>query len=617
MKKLLSLILALLTVSSVITMTACGGETEDPTDAPTEVPEVIPETPYPTDCLRISGIDVSEYVIVSDTSLGGRMELAATELQEYIETTCGAKLEISTTPVPAGTKRILLDGATPTNNDEFRVYNDEDGLVISGTSNIGIIQAVYHFLEKFLDWRFFSAECETCYEHDLIDLSGVDYTYVHPYAARGLYVYDTRQAENRADFKLKRYQSGPSRDPNGIHTFESLAGGDGDNGSGGDQPCLNDPTVRENMRNNIRAFLDSHPDAVAVHVSQNDNQRYCTCEKCQADIDYYGAPSGSIIEICNYICEDLETYKDGAYKDVLVVTFAYQYSLDAPDNIVCHDNVMIEYAIIDLCHQHSLTDACCKLEGQPYVRENQGVMAEMKKWAEICKHFYIWDYGHALKYYYCVTPNFDTLFDNYKYYNSIGAWGYVFLCNNQTNSAEFGEMRNYLVAKLTEEPDMTKEEYYQHMDEFGDAFYGAAWPLMKKYLEFCDNMSNEKNSCYGVFSSPEVIYGDHAFGPHGEYLTQLFDRAELLVADDEMALLHVRRLRISMDYLRIGAIWREEYYTSKDPDRKAAITAQVQAFWEECYELELTWPHESYQIPANLRYTQNPRSVLWVHDYRD
>jgi hypothetical protein len=335
-----------------------------------------------------------------------------------------------------------------------------------------------------------------------------------------------------------------------------------------------------------------------------------------ADIEYYGAPSGSIIELVNYICEDLETYKDGAYKDVLVVTFAYQYSLDAPNNIVCHDNVMIEYAIIDLCHQHSLTDATCKLEGQPYVRENQGVIAAMKKWAEICKHFYIWDYGHALKYYYCVTPNFDTLFDNYKYYNSVGAWGYVLLCNNQTNSGEFGEMRNYLVAKLTEEPDMTKEEYYQHMDEFGEAFYGAAWPLMKKYLEFCDNMSNEKNSCYGVFSSPEVIYGDHAFGPHGEYLTSLFDRAELLVADDELALLHVRRLRISMDYLRIGAIWREEY-TSRDDVRKAAITAQVQEFWEECYELELTWPHESYQIPTNLRYTQNPRSVLWVHYYTD
>jgi hypothetical protein len=136
------------------------------------------------------------------------------------------------------------------------------------------------------------------------------------------------------------------------------------------------------------------------------------------------------------------------------------------------------------------------------------------------------------------------------------------------------------------------------------------------YLDFCNDLSNDYGMCYGVFSSPEVIYGDHAFGPPGEYLTQLFDRAELLVADDEKALLHVRRLRISMDYLRVGAIWLEEY-KSRDDVRKANITAQVQTFWEECYELGLDWPHESFKIPPVLRYTQNPRSVIWAHYYTD
>ena len=119
MKRILALSLALVMLLSAALMTSCGNETE--TEAPTAAPEVIPETPYPLDCLRIDGVDISEYIIVSDTSLGGYMELAATELQEYIETTCGAKLEISFTPVEAGTKRILLDGATPTNDDEFRV----------------------------------------------------------------------------------------------------------------------------------------------------------------------------------------------------------------------------------------------------------------------------------------------------------------------------------------------------------------------------------------------------------------------------------------------------------------------------------------------------------------
>ena len=104
MKRLLSLILALMMLVSAVAMTACEStvkETEEPTEAPTEAPEVIPETPYPLDCLRIGGVDIDEFVIDSDTSHGGVMTTAATELQKYIELTCGKKLEIVEGTVPA------------------------------------------------------------------------------------------------------------------------------------------------------------------------------------------------------------------------------------------------------------------------------------------------------------------------------------------------------------------------------------------------------------------------------------------------------------------------------------------------------------------------------------
>ncbi|MBQ4096989.1 MAG: hypothetical protein IJC62_02385, partial [Clostridia bacterium] len=65
MKKIISLILALLMTASAVLMTACGGvenATEAPTDtsddASSEAPEVadVPETPYPVDRLTINGI---------------------------------------------------------------------------------------------------------------------------------------------------------------------------------------------------------------------------------------------------------------------------------------------------------------------------------------------------------------------------------------------------------------------------------------------------------------------------------------------------------------------------------------------------------------------------------
>ena len=139
MKKIISLRLSLTMVTSAIAMTSCGEEetdTEPPTEAPTAAPEIIPETPYALDCFRINGCDIREYVIVSDTSKGGVMTTAANELQKYIELTCGVKLNIVEGSVPAGTKRILIDGEVKihTDNDSWGVYTDADGLVLAGTA---------------------------------------------------------------------------------------------------------------------------------------------------------------------------------------------------------------------------------------------------------------------------------------------------------------------------------------------------------------------------------------------------------------------------------------------------------------------------------------------------
>ncbi|MBP3368218.1 MAG: DUF4838 domain-containing protein, partial [Clostridia bacterium] len=311
MKKILSLILALLMLASAVAMTACestvketealNGSDEPFSEAPTEAPEpeVIPETPYPTDCLRIGGVDIDEFVIVSNTAAGGVMTTAATELQRYIELTCGAKLEIVEGTVPAGTKRILIDGEirNPDDNDTWGVYSDEDGLVLAGTAKRSALYAVYYFLEHYLDWRFFTSDCETVYEHSLIDLVDVDDTFTHQYKVRGLYAYDYFDPW----ISVKRYfneNSGRNLPPElggtenftrmGIHNFGPLAETGYENG----QPCLNDQKNLDNILKNTLAYLDANPESTSVHISQNDNNNYCQCEDCLADIEYYGAPSG-------------------------------------------------------------------------------------------------------------------------------------------------------------------------------------------------------------------------------------------------------------------------------------------------------------------------------------
>ncbi|MBP3368497.1 MAG: DUF4838 domain-containing protein, partial [Clostridia bacterium] len=397
----------------------------------------------------------------------------------------------------------------------------------------------------------------------------------------------------------------------GIHTFWII----NEDPEEIDQPCLNDPAVRERMRNYIRRYLDEHPDVPSIHVSQNDNERYCQCSECLADIEYYGAPSGSIIEFLNYICKDLETYNGGAYSDVKVITFAYRYSLTAPDKIKCHDNIVIEYTLIDLCQQHPITNQTCVSTDDKLIRANQDTVVQLEKWSKISKQCLIYDYGLNCRYYYSPYPDFDVLRENYAFFADCNAWGYMNLCNPHQNGCDFSEMRFYLYAKLLQYPDMTEEEYNRHIDEFIAAYYGDAAPYVKEYFEFTQRIADEHDQCYGGYSSPEVMWGEKVFGNNSDYLIALFDKALAAVADDEDSLTRVRRLWVGMEYLRLGDTFSKEI-NSRDDVRKAAIIAKCEEFWNEVRDLGLNWVWESGKVMEPINYKQNPRRMYhWLHQF--
>ncbi len=590
-----------------------------------EPEDVNPTKPYPVTKLTINGKDISSYVISYSSSAGGVMAKAASELQTYIRKTTGVTIPIRTYKTNS-VSRILLDETMVKGTDStFKVTSDTKGLSIGGDSKRGMLYAVYHFLEEFLGWRFFASDTEVCYEVDAIDLSGINYTFEHAYKIRDLYDHDYFDA----GISVKRYQNGDGQRgamteyggvvsycPYGIHNFWVLNEESGE----GDQPCLNDAAVRQRFVKNVRKFLDanwSKQEIKSIQISQNDNQRYCKCSDCLADIRYYGSPAGSIIEMMNLIAEDLETYNGGKYKDIYIITFAYQYSFDCPANIVCHPQVMVEYTIIDCCHQHALNDPTCRGGTEVFpiysisVRSNVEVMEEIAKWAAISDHCYLYDYGANFRYYYSTFPNIDNLYENYKVLNSVGAWGYIVLCKPQEPSTEFGTLRNYLICKLTEDTDMTKEEFNNHIDEFLKGYYGNAWTYVKDYLRFTQKLSDDRGLCYGVYNSPERMYGPHAFAPYSDWLKELFEDAMNAPGLSDTQLLHVERLWISSEYLRLGAVYQTEM-NSGDPWRQLYQRLGAKAFHEKLLELELTWVDEMTKLPATIDYSVNVRT--WINN---
>ncbi len=580
--------------------------------------EYVEETPYPVDKLTINGADISEYVIAANAAAGGVMTHAAEELQKYIELTTGVSLPIDLDGVEAGTKRILIDETTVTDNEALHVYSDGDGLVLAGTAKRSCLYAVYNFLETCLNWRFFAEDAETCCETSKIDLSDVDYTFNHSFEIRDIF----DNGYFNEDLSVKRYQNGDgkrrkmyndnpesvkyggseTRCPNGIHNFWQLAGDD----SEGDQPCTNSETVRQNVLTNLRAFLAENPDVKTLHVSQNDNERYCKCEACLADLETYGAPSGAYLEMMNWLCEQLEE----EYPEVLLIMFAYRYTMDAPKNIEAHDNVMVEFAIIDFCIQHAITETVCNVDpDQKLIRNNRDVLEQIEAWTKLVKQFYLWDYGLNCRYYYMVFPNFDNMLENYRYLISIGAWGYIYQCNTQADSAEFNVLRDYLLCKITEDPDMTEEEYDNHINEFMECYYGPGWEGIRAYLDLCQKLSEENGECFGFYSCPETIYGDYAFGPYSDDLVEWFDTA-LEMAETEAQTLHIRRLRLSCEFLRLGAIHYDEM-SSGDSKRVRAQKAAIRAFYDECVDLNIKYicEYTDIEFPPISYAGRNPR--MW------
>ena len=613
MKKIIALLLALIMIASAVAMTACEGktnETEAPTETPTEAPTeaetdapVVDDNPYPVNELTVAGTPIAEFVIVRNPNGGQAITYAATELQEYIETSCGVKLEIVDT-ASAGTKRLLLDETkTDYDTDDFKYYSDADGIVFEGSAKRGIIYAIYNFLENQIGWRFFAEDCEVCYESDKIDLVNVSQDYHFLYKIRDIYA----NSYFPYDISLKRYQNGQGKRDGiiggndgfhdyGIHTLGSLAGVDGST-----QPCLNDEETYQRILTNAKNWL-METGIKGIHVSQNDNQRYCTCEKCQADIDYYGSPAGSIIKLCNRLDED---FKAAGLEDIRVQTFAYQYSFPCPKNIKCNDDVAIELCTITYCVNHAYNDPNCEV--------NSACKKEIDAWAEICDEFYIWDYAINFKYFLCPWPNFDNILPNIQTLADIGAVGIISQANYQGNnkSGEFEALRCYLVAKALEDPYMTEAEYYTHMDEFLKAYYGEGWVYVRNFIDFILELSSQNEACHDLWASPETVYGDHAFEQYNELLIEWWDKAEELAANDPVQLEHVRRSRLCCDYLRIGAIHHQAY------DARDAMRQVVRDYYNELKELGVTRIAENFPIPERVNVDWNPRNWWSMHYYEE
>ena len=502
-------------------------------------------------------------------------QYAAGELQKYFE-----KMGISVKENGIFPVTVAIDPTMAGESYRIQLGNSmKNGMTITGGDGRGLLYGVYGFLQRYAGVDFYTPELETC-SKDLISLSPrTTYEYEPVFELRQIDWYSVR---NNPDWCVKNgvnyshWYGSFSEELGGswnygafVHTLSSLTGTPSDR-----QPCLTDPEILQKTISSVRAILAANPDMDIISVSQNDNQKYCTCENCRAIDAEEGSPAGTLLRFVNAVAANIAE----DYPDVVVDTLAYQYTRKAPSITKPLPNVCIRLCSIECCFAHALSDTTCEV--------NRDFANDIVEWSKICNRIYIWDYTADFSYYIPTFPNFHVLRDNMRFFAEHNVKGMFPEGNYSSVSGEFGELRAYLLGKLMMDPYMSAGEYYDLMDDFLKAYYGDGWMYLRAYIDYtCGEVA--ASHAY-IRSSPLELIPQEKYEALEETIESWWDKAEAMAGG---RLAFVQRSRLQWRYIQLMLHPDEEVAKQFVADVKAAGV-----YWNE-------WRTEELPEGANLSKT--------------
>ena len=451
-------------------------------------------------------------------------------------------------------------------DEEFSIdatlRGEEACMTIRGGSGRGVLYGVYKFLEKFAGVRFFMPDLEKIPEGDIILQDGTLLVYT-PYFEYRHTSWQCVTISDACSWCVKNGLNG-----NGhltpafggkidyapglnVHTLGKLT----ETGGGASpNPCLSSEENYQKVLNNVRAVLKENPDSHIVSISQNDKNEYCHCEDCEASYAKYthnpdnceeGGTAGNLLEFVNRIAEELED----EYPDLVISTLAYNYTQTPPKGIVPRENVCIRICSIRVCFMHPMTE-CPDANGPNGIAwtKTREFLPDLLAWGEICDRIYVWDYTTNFAYYIAPFSNFGSIRENMRLYHENDVRGIFEQGNAQSISGEFGELRAYLIAKLMWNPYMSEEEYYSHMDEFLEAYYGAGWEGIRAFINLTTELVANEGSCINIYEAPLNSITKEEYLAHEADIEAWWNTAEELAGDRLEA---VKRSRLQWRYIQL------------------------------------------------------------------
>lgn len=351
------------------------------------------------------------------------------------------------------------------------------------------------------------------------------------------------------------------------------------------QLCLTNPDVLKIVTESVLKELAAHPGMKNISVSQNDNKKYCQCSQCRKIDEREGSPMGSLLTFVNAVADRVAEKHPG----VKVGTLAYQYSRKPPRTVRPRSNVHIQLCSIEACMIHPLNDPQCP--------NNVAFQRDAEGWGRISRQTAFWNYNinfHRWPLtgpnYLLPCPNLDVIEPNVRFFISNQAKGLFMQAAGDTVSAEFSDLRNYMICRMMWNPHQNVKTL---RDEFIRLHYGAAAEEIREYLDFIHDHARKSGKHHACFGRASDFGMDGAVVKKGK---ECFEQA-LAKAENEIIRARVEKASLSLHALQIEPLFRQKDPKLKLTDQELeALRPEAEKFLELCRRYGVTLVAEKFPL---------------------
>lgn len=596
--------------------------------ARTETASAVAPTPGPAASIVLAQNGKSAYTIALASDAIPAEKTAAGELQKYLQQVTGVKLVVRPEAEVGPAVPQILVGAgkraksllpkqdwDALGSDGIVIKTVGRNLVLAGGRPRGSLYAVFQFLEDNAGCRWWTPEASRIPQKKSLTVSAQNVVYRSPFDYREHYAtapyrdafFATTLRENGHQQTQTAEWGGHYRMLGWVHTFEVLLPQtkyfkdhpewytDPNNGnkpctSASKMPegqltqlCLSNPEALAELTRQALLMIEKEPEAGYISISQNDSDTYCRCPDCTRLFQQEGSEAGPVINFVNQVAAGIHE----RYPNFMVETLAYRGSENPPKTIRPAKNVLIRLAPIYADFGH------------PYDSEfNKKARDNVKQWAKIAPHLFIWNYITNFNSSLMPHPNWDGLAKDVRFFAANNVIGVFQQGNAYTNDVgDFAPLRTWLTGKLMWNPKLDQAKL---TDEFMQGYYGPAAPFLKRYIDLVQAAFHKKKMPLSISNR------NFSFLTLGDMnrATRLFDQAAIAVKGDKEREARLQRERISLDLawlVRYKALKAaaaqpgQEFLGPADgPKALAQFVSQAKGYgvelWGEAFPLEKQLP---------------------------